>query len=248
MKYPAANVCIYCGSKEGLTDEHIIPEGLNGLMLLPKSSCKKCNHVTGATIENFVLRKMLLPARTHMKLKTKKPKNRPKSLQVAKFRDDKSFLRWEESSLEDHPFMLFMPRFAYPTELSGKEHQKDFPTVGLWTHFEDEFQKKASKWGENAGVFTQFSPDLFCRMLAKIAHSYTFAEAGFRSSKPALLPTIFGDEEFISRYVGSGLYTGVKSSNLHEISMSKVGKRTCVFIRLFASLGAPAYVVVSSLE
>jgi len=33
--------CIYCGSTEALSDEHIIPLGLNGAWILEQASCKR---------------------------------------------------------------------------------------------------------------------------------------------------------------------------------------------------------------
>ncbi len=32
--------CIYCGGRKGLLDEHIIPYGLGGNLVLPEASCK----------------------------------------------------------------------------------------------------------------------------------------------------------------------------------------------------------------
>ena len=50
--------CIYCGGNDGepLTNEHIIPTGLQDGFILPKSSCVPCQRITGAvenTVRNF---------------------------------------------------------------------------------------------------------------------------------------------------------------------------------------------------
>lgn len=38
--------CIYCGSTDNLTREHVVPRGLGGPWLLLKASCKKCARIT----------------------------------------------------------------------------------------------------------------------------------------------------------------------------------------------------------
>lgn len=43
--------CIYCGSKEKLTNSHIIPECLGANLKLLKSVCEDCNKKIGSTIE-----------------------------------------------------------------------------------------------------------------------------------------------------------------------------------------------------
>ena len=51
--YAPVGHCIYCGSREWspgcnrkLGDEHIVPEGLGGKLILPESSCKSCEKIT----------------------------------------------------------------------------------------------------------------------------------------------------------------------------------------------------------
>jgi hypothetical protein len=38
--------CIYCQATDELTNEHILPFGLSGTAVLPKSSCKACAKIT----------------------------------------------------------------------------------------------------------------------------------------------------------------------------------------------------------
>ena len=47
--YPPVGRCIYCGATDELTDEHIIPFSLGGVLILDKASCngtKGCNKKT----------------------------------------------------------------------------------------------------------------------------------------------------------------------------------------------------------
>ena len=51
QEYSPARKCIYCGgdgSPGRLTPEHIIPESLGGMLVLPEASCKPCQDVTSA--------------------------------------------------------------------------------------------------------------------------------------------------------------------------------------------------------
>ena len=39
--------CIYCGTTEGkLSEEHITPYGLGGLLVLQEASCERCARIT----------------------------------------------------------------------------------------------------------------------------------------------------------------------------------------------------------
>src|SRR6185436_305115 len=71
--------CIYCGSKENLSDEHVVPFGLGGNAILPEASCHSCSAITSA-FEGKVLRGFMLEARTAGRFPTRRPKERPTTL------------------------------------------------------------------------------------------------------------------------------------------------------------------------
>jgi hypothetical protein len=62
-RFEPVGICIYCGatSPTPLTQEHIIPQGLGGGLILPKSSCDPCRRIT-QKIEETCLRNMSLLA------------------------------------------------------------------------------------------------------------------------------------------------------------------------------------------
>ena len=76
--------CIYCGAGDcALGDEHIIPQALGGNMILPAASCHDCERIVGGQLEGWLLHKtkgMFAAARLRLEFKSKRPKNRPKSL------------------------------------------------------------------------------------------------------------------------------------------------------------------------
>src|SRR6266508_6142095 len=74
-----ADACIYCGAREDLRDEHVIPYGLEGEYVLRQASCRECEKLT-SRFERAVLRDLLLPARTSLEIRTRRPKDRPDRL------------------------------------------------------------------------------------------------------------------------------------------------------------------------
>jgi hypothetical protein len=59
-RYAPAGFCIYCGARGpsvALGQEHIVPKGLGGTLILPDASCRDCEKITGA-IEQQCLRRM----------------------------------------------------------------------------------------------------------------------------------------------------------------------------------------------
>lgn len=68
--FPPVGKCIYCGSTNNLTDEHIVPFGLGGNLELPKSSCKECARIT-SKFELAVLRGSMRPARIYREIQSR---------------------------------------------------------------------------------------------------------------------------------------------------------------------------------
>src|SRR5262245_13319334 len=81
VNYPAVGRCIYCGSTDSLSDEHIVPFSLGGKLVLRKASCKKCQDITGA-FEGHCASRLYASIRIRENLPTRRPKNRPTKLPV----------------------------------------------------------------------------------------------------------------------------------------------------------------------
>lgn len=74
--YKSPGKCIYCGRDDTeLTDEHIVPFGLGGKLVLEQASCKACAKVTGK-VEGARLRAMFAPLRSRAGLPSRRPKDR----------------------------------------------------------------------------------------------------------------------------------------------------------------------------
>lgn len=255
--YAAVNCCIYCGTTEELSDEHIVPFGLGGRWVLPKSSCGDCAKKIGA-FEGTCQRTMFGPLRMYFNLPTRRRKERPKKLPLkVKLTPDAewSFIDVDQ---EVYPFLVVLPLLRMPDELSGytTSGERGAAVRNLWVReasFRDgtmlhlkalaaELKVAAIEPGGDVRV-----PEFF-RMLAKIAHAFAVAELGRGSFSPFLTPMICNaDTSNCVQYIGSLQFTEHATAGLHELSF---GSYTCarpdivaVRIRLLASLETPTYYV-----
>lgn len=87
----------------------------------------------------------------------------------------------------------------------------------------------------------------FCRLLAKIAHSYAIAEHGYKSIRGALPPLIVeGELRHCQNLIGSAEKEEPPTNELHELDVrERVSDSLIVVrIRLLAKMGTPTYYVV----
>ena len=255
-RYPPVGRCIYCGRDDlPLTDEHIVPYGLGGQVILPDASCKPCAHITGAVVERQCLRNMLGPARIHLGLPTRNKKDRPKtSLLTVEYGDRHETVELPYAEIP-RAFSLLM--LSYPTLLFGigQDHSGLVHGTKLWTaQVKEDFAAQAARHPRatriirRAGSINAF---IFARMLAKIAHAFAVAEYGY-GRFPHLLPDlILGRQrgDGFNHLVGGTTDILPKGRNTHEIRLERhssvLGEQFLVArIRLFADLGGPIYFVV----
>jgi hypothetical protein len=243
-KYGPADSCIYCGAsghRVNLTDEHIVPFGLNGQLILPRSSCEKCQEVT-CEIERFCLRRMFIQARAHFRMKTRRPKERPDQLPVIIGRGNQA--KEQFVPLLDHPFAAAMLILDQAGVISNLPMKTEFGLRAIYVFGAPDFQIKLGTFGPDAGLPFDLSADIFCRMLAKIAHAFAAAELGIDNFLSFLPPIILGESRFISHYVGTCEVAPPSENRLHRLMLHKVGRSLRVRIRLFAAWGTPNYEVV----
>ena len=103
--------CIYCGSKENLTDEHAIPLALQGNRVLKDGSCLSCNAIT-TRFERFVARDSMKGIRAVLGMPSRRKQNRPTSLPLIIVRGEE---RHEiQVPLEDSVPTLILPELGPP--------------------------------------------------------------------------------------------------------------------------------------
>src|SRR5690348_10863566 len=102
--------CIYCGTTSGrLTDEHIVPYGLNGKWVLQQASCKLHADIT-SDFEREVLRDGLEAFRAVLGTKTRRPKQRKEAYSFRLRSEDTDTL--VELPTAQHPGAFCFPFFS----------------------------------------------------------------------------------------------------------------------------------------
>lgn len=257
--YTPVGCCIYCGASEWspadsrrLGDEHIVPEGLGGKLVLPQSSCAKCETET-SKVELEWLRGPYYASRVQKGLgkRKKRPQHSlPLQVQISGKNHTKSV------PIEKYPAIIVTLSFDRPgilqdlepveKELTGGVAIGNLPTFGQ--HLKGHLAQGSVSFVPHRKAATS---QILGRMLAKIAHAYAAAELGLNGFKPFLQPIILGDDlRFISYFVGGTRVIPPAISDDYEVRLlnarSSNGRLYLkVVIRLLASLqGLPEYWVV----
>jgi hypothetical protein len=103
--------CVYCGSKENLSREHVVPRGMGGTITLPKGSCARCAKITHA-FETECMRTTLLRERVKLGLH-RHPKERPETFPIT-FTDISGVETVEQIEPQDYPTVWNMPIYEHP--------------------------------------------------------------------------------------------------------------------------------------
>lgn len=200
MRFDPVGYCVYCDaseSKDGtpLTDEHIIPEGMGGILVLPRSSCAECAAVT-TRFERHFMRDMYGPVRAVMDLYGKRRKaTRPTTLP---FRLD-SNTNTVQVDVSDYPFTLAMPLLDAPGMVIGRRTPSALPDLRgpgrIWRwqtpHAEQQTRQLMAKYGSRRGGTTQniYLTD-FLKLIAKVAHCFVIATHGYQRGVRYLLRSL----------------------------------------------------------
>lgn len=244
---PPVGICIYCSGTKDLTDEHVIPFSLGGKLVLPKSSCTKCNKLTHK-FEGAVARKVFGQFRAAYQVQTRRPEERPN---FVKIRTKSGELRWVP--IEEAPDILFVPKSYEPEIILGIKSPYPWGGQGTWaiggenTDY-SKFQE-THNWDGSISVDTH--PWNFGRMLAKIAHSYAVARLGIDGFSPLLTDIIKGKVQYLGFLIGTETKHQNAAAHMHELFIYSLRLKqdsdnlyVAADIRLFAEHCLPKYRVV----
>jgi hypothetical protein len=249
IQYPPANRCIYCGAKEDLTREHIIPYGLNGTSVIQAASCPQCAKRT-SDFEKTVLRGPMRSIRVlHGFQSRSKHEGAPETCPVRVIRHGVE--NEIELPLEEAPVMLYFPEFPPPRIVTGKRGTGiDMTGVAAlcFGPTPDDIARRLE--AESVTVESPpYEPVAFARMLAKIGFATAYAEgilARVGQSCP-VIPAILGEEDGIGTWVGTmtGAYRKYPEL-LHRVALHEDRERSLLIaeVQLWASSGTPSYGVV----
>ncbi len=238
--------CIYCDNSEydnELTNEHIVPKGIGGKFILPKSSCKNCAKIT-SQIEQITLRGIFYDLRKQQGLISNKRKNQ--HVDYIESTDFDNYKK-ERIDIQNYPAVLISyvfdtePGMLLKTNGDGPLEARFVFCGPINQRAEELLKKRGSKW---LGSTIKAEYGQFALMLMKIAHSYAVAVKGTSAFDSFLPKLILRKDTNISKYVGKGVGLTGKSTEMHRLSIRIENQLLVVGIRLFAKFGAPDYSVV----
>ncbi len=251
--YAPVGRCIYCGTVDvPLTKEHIIPEGIGGMLILPAASCQACAIEIGA-FEGRCTGRLLRPARRILRLPQKhrgsKRKAKPETFSVRA--DGQSV----DVEAQEFPGMLVLFSFDPPGVLVNAPLTEAFAgrvTLQQLPDFAGRLSRLRAKHAFKSEMALPMKGDAtdHGRMLAKIAHAYAVAELGLSAFKPLLLGIILNKPPLnIGHCVGGLFGDAPRGDDLHEIVVDQTafwGPRwVAVEIQLFADRAMPKYLVIA---
>ena len=249
--FPPVGKCIYCGSTTGLTDEHVVPYGLGGNLVLPKSSCKECARIT-SKFELAVLRGSMRPARICRNIQSRKKHKNALSLYSVDI-ESGGVARTIEVPLKDYPILVTFPIFEVPGFLQGKEETRGINMTGFITiNFGANPEKLLKKYNGSKIVVkpSNDKPVDFARIIAKIAFSMAVATNAFEGedySNSFVLPSILGTKDDIGQWVGTITDPIVSSKHhLHRILIHRDTEKGLLVgdVQIFSDSETPRYGVI----
>ncbi|MBY0281329.1 MAG: HNH endonuclease [Alphaproteobacteria bacterium] len=245
--YAPVGKCVYCQKEKPiteLTDEHIIPYGLGGRLVLPKASCSRCQSAT-KKFEDHCLSRKFGNNRFYMGIGSRSGKTRTTvPIEIVN-------KKAKEIALDDLPAVLLMFHFQWiPGILLGETPTTEFAGKICVRPLRDNFNDCINKLNGKLNLTKGFKALPFGKMLAKIAHSYAVAELGIDGFKPLLNSLIQGAGPlYPAQFIGGNLIKEPVGKELHELSIGysndKNGRKFVeVRIHLFASYDMPVHYVV----
>ena len=258
-KTASVNKCIYCGETEKpLTDEHIIPYGLSGTLVLRKASCHDCNKITGR-FEEKVLRGFTQPARVALGMRTRRRNKAPKTFPLGIVKDGKEQIIHVPAN--EHFIVLPLPMFEEIPLLKGMipKPSEDFKEgigvtgfVTIWLCDREEIRRRYD--ADSIFVVPQIDQIAFAKMLAKIGYCQAVAQFGLDAIQEVyVLPAILGQRNDIGRWVSSsnivmkpevGIGHQVWSARFKRVDAGDPSELILTHIHLFAHLNSPTYTVI----
>jgi hypothetical protein len=200
---PGCGRCIYCGTTSALKREHIIPLSLGGKAVIEKASCGDCEKIT-SYLDGYLARDFFNEYRSHVGLRSRRPKERPTSLFASFLKPDGSEVH-EKFSPKDQPYVLLMPIWNDPGIIRGKPPTADFDvTQGFPYIFTSEnVQTRMAAEDLKLGVWPDINYQTFARAIARISFCQAVAALGLDGFNHLDLPgLILGTYPYVPHYVG----------------------------------------------
>jgi len=247
-RFNNVGICIYCGTTEDLTDEHIVPYGLGGNLVLPKSSCRACAAIT-SRIERIVLRGPLRAVRIARGLQSRRRhSDAPTMLPLMVCHDQ----GWETVRLPHHEYPLIFHFFVYEVpgyfdeDCDGRLRVKGQLTYSFGSTPEQVLTALGAK---EIRIHQSYVPGEFAKMTAKVAYSMAVAEGVIDPSRgrPEVVRSILGELDEIGLWVGMAAQPRHWVGNvLHTILIQRDEENGVLVgrVQYLTDSGTPFYTVV----
>jgi hypothetical protein len=193
--------CIYCGTTKGkLSEEHITPYGLSGLLVLLEASCELCAKITSA-LEAKILNGMFA-ARAALRTRTRRPKDRvaPHPMLVER----QGQIERVDAVWQDHWKVIRLPIFPLPASIDGRRYVSGIECTSMDV-FElgERWEEIAKRHRADKVLPPGYSAEEFARFVAKMAYGYAVERYGLKAfERVYVLPAILGESDDIGRWVG----------------------------------------------
>jgi hypothetical protein len=237
--------CIYCGTTQGrLTDEHVTPYGLSGLLVLLHASCDRCARITSG-LESAVLKSMFA-ARAALRTRTRRPKERRKPQPMLVDKEGK--IETIQASWQEQWKVIQLPIFAMPAHIDGRSYTSGIESVSM-DQFElsEKGDEIARKHGAEKVLLRAYPVEFFARFIAKMAYGYAVERYSLNAFEDRyVVPAILGEANDIGRWVGC---SDRREFPVRDCTVSvgfKIISRNELIVRLkmFAQFDGAEYIVV----
>lgn len=205
--------------------------------------------------ETACLRHMWWPFRTHIRAPSRKsdyPKEfELKRINVTSYDEKTTLIAYDEDTVTRMPAAEYPP-FYYAFTFKQAGLLSGVPSINTdhscFCLIEPEAINKLLLNNKQGFRLGPGNWDQFCKLIAKISHSYAIAELGYKSFTPYLHSYIRGKQPItIFDYIGCA-ETPAKSDAFHEIGIRAVHSKNLTYIvvelRLFSFLDTPTYEIV----
>lgn len=242
-------VCIYCGNTDSLTDEHVIPYGLGGDLVLNEASCSACCEIT-KKLEGRLLRGHWWPYRRFLGLKSRRPKEQNPDLPVTVRHSDgvesKALLPISQQTIalvfELDPPSILRNEICTDIPSAPRVYMKHFAQLPSTVYIDNKEYKLSGD--DKLDVPVSFDASDLCRFLAKVAHCYAISRRGTNACYEYYLPEIvLGKVEGALTYVGGAdspfIEKHLPGSAIHSLMDRVNDGYLSVYIQLFRDKGDP---------
>ena len=245
-----AGACVYCGSTEQLSREHVIPYALGGTLTILEGSCEGCRKKTHK-FETDVLTGPMRMVRYIQNLpSSSKHRDVPKLVPIVVASSDGTE-QTIDVPIGKAPIFLAFYEFGEPKYLEpsrGANLETSGVVTGNYGQDPERFLTELSAKGMSLSP-PPTRPVSFARMIAKIAYCFAYSSGHIsKLENPEELVHAFMEEpNTIGRFVGSVPPPFVKYEGLGirlEIKVLEEHRIAFAEVQLFAASGAPTCVVV----